>query len=43
MITTFNRNTELNAGVIPTFSNLHTKAPLEHAGEKQTQVEGILS
>ena len=43
MLTTLNRNTEFNAGVIPTSPNVHTKAPLEPTGEKRTQLEVILS
>ena len=38
---TFNRNTELKAVVIIASSNVHTKAPLETAGENRTQLEGI--
>ena len=31
MLTTFNRNAELNAAGIPTSANIHTKASLEPA------------
>ena len=34
---------ELNSGIIIDFPNIHTKAPLEPAGDKQTQVDGIRS
>ena len=34
---------ELDAGEIPAYSNVHTKAPLEPAGDKRTQVDGKLS
>ena len=34
-------NTELNAGGIIASSNVLTKAPLEPASDKQTQVEEI--
>ena len=34
MITTFNKDMELNAGVIPTSSNVYMKSPLEPASEK---------
>ena len=32
---------ELNTGRIPAYSNILTKAPIEPAGEKRTQVEGL--
>ena len=36
-------NTKLNTGRIIAPSNIHTKALLEPAGDKQAQVEGIQS
>ena len=40
---TLKSNTELNTGGIIASSNIPTKAPLEPAGDKQTQVEVIRS
>ena len=34
---------ELNSGIIIALPNVHTKAPLEPPGDKQTQVDGIRS
>ena len=31
----------LNAGGIIVYCNIHSKSPLEPAGDKQTQVEGM--
>ena len=34
---------EMNSGGIIVLPNVHTKAPLEPAGDNQTQVDGIQS
>ena len=43
VLKTFNRNAELNAGLIIASSNINTTVPLEPAGDKQTKVDGIPS
>ena len=43
VLTNFQNNTELKVGEILASSNVHIRVPIEPAGDKQTQMDGIQS